>query len=443
MEDLNRETVQLIKQKMEEGLFPQWIVTDPEIYKLEIKKLFSRTWHFLGHESELKEPGDYVTRWIVHDPVLMVRSTDGKIKAFLNSCTHRGVRLCTADCGNKKTFTCPYHGWTFNLDGELIGITLGNKVYGEKMKKEEWGLKPIPRVESYRGLIFANLDPNAMPLKEYLAEMTWYLDILLGRTDKGMEVVGEPQRWVASGNWKITYENFTGDPYHVMTTHRSTIEVGITPDHSHEPERLAHQVVMSHGHGISVGTYKEKPSRPYQRTPKEMWPLFERNLSPEQNELLSRAFVFTGGIFPTFSFVSPMHGIEGELYNYLNFRVWRPLAPDKVEIWSWFLMDKEAPEDYKQKAYKGYIASFGPSGTLEQDDTVNWARIVEASKGYMVIDKTLSYNNLNNYLMGWDKVEPDDNFPGPGIAYAGFVDAVSSNIHKCWFELVFEDWLNA
>lgn len=439
----SKDTVQMIKQKMEEGLFPQWVMTDPDIYKLEINNVFSRTWHFLGHESELKEPGDYVTRWIVHDPVLMVRATDGKIKAFLNSCTHRGVRLCTADCGNKKTFTCPYHGWTFNLDGELIGVTLGNKVYGEKMKKEEWGLKPIPRLETYRGLIFANLDPEAMPLKEYLAEMTWYLDILLGRTDQGMEVVGEPQRWVAPGNWKNTYENFAGDPYHVMTTHRSTIEVGITPDHSQEPVRIAYQIVMSHGHGINIGIYQERPSRPYQRTPQELWPLFQRNLTPEQNDLLAKAFVFTGGVFPTFSFVSPMHGIEGELYNYLNLRVWRPLAPDKVEIWSWFLMDKEAPEEHKWNAYRGYIASFGPAGTLEQDDTVNWARIVEASNGYMVRDKSLSYNNLNNYLMGWDKIEPDPDFPGPGIAYPGFVDAVSSHIHKYWFELVFEDVLKA
>jgi hypothetical protein len=138
-----------------------------------------------------------------------------------------------------------------------------------------------------------------------------------------------------------------------------------------------------------------------------------------------------------------MHGIEGELYNYLNFRVWRPLSPDQVEIWSWFLIDKEMPEDYKWAAYRGYIASFGPSGTLEQDDTENWARIVEASKGYMATDKALSYNNFYNYLMGWDNVEPDESFPGPGVAYPGFVDAVSRSIHDTWFHWIFGDRLAA
>ncbi len=437
---IDDKTLQLLKDKMKDGLMPQWVVTDPDIYELEMETIFGRTWQFLGHESELKEPGSYVTRWMVNDPVLLVRNKAGECKAFLNSCTHRGAHLCTADRGNKKTFTCPYHGWSFNTDGELIGIVAGNKVYGEEMQKDEWGLRPIPRVESYQGMIFGNLDPNAMPLEEYLGDMKWYFDILLGRSDGGMEVRGVPQRWVAQANWKATSENFAADPYHVQTTHRSTVEMGISPK---DPlyAGYGHQVVMKNGHGINVITSSTGRSHyQFQGLPESMWPMFEKNLSPSQVEVLSKTTVFVGGVFPNLSFVSPVHGTEGHLHNYLNFRVWRPLGPDKVEVWCWFMIDKAAPEDYKEAAYRGYIGSFGPSGTLEQDDTEVWARMVQANKGLMARDKELSYNNLCNYLMGFGGLEPDESFPGPGIAYPTcYADAISRSMHEFWLEMLTKD----
>lgn len=132
---MNTEEIQTIKDTLEKGYFPQWVVTDQEIYKLEQDKIFGKTWLFLGHESELKEPGDYVTRMMADDPVLLTKNKEGKIKAFFNSCSHRGTRLCTEDFGNKKSFQCPYHGWTYTLDGDLIGVVAGNKVFGEKWIK--------------------------------------------------------------------------------------------------------------------------------------------------------------------------------------------------------------------------------------------------------------------------------------------------------------------
>lgn len=440
---LDKKTFQVLKEKVSEGLMPQWVVADPEIYELEKEKVFGHTWQFLAHESELKESGSYVTRWIVEDPVLLVKNKKGEIKAFLNSCTHRATHLCTADFGKKKTFTCPYHGWSFNLDGELVGIVAGDKIYGEGMKKDEWALRPIPKVESYKGMIFGNLDSNAMSLEEYLGDMKWYFDILLGRSDGGMEVRGVPQRWVAQANWKMTSENFAADPYHVQTTHRSTVEMGISPS---DPlyAGYGHAVVLGHGHGINVITSATGRSRyQFQGMPESMWPMFERNLNQEQVDILSRTTVFVGGVFPNLSFVSPVHGTEGHLHNYLNFRVWRPLGPDKIEISSWFMIDKEAPEEYKEAAYKGYVGSFGPSGTLEQDDTENWARIVQASKGLMSRDKELSYNNVSNYLMGIGKVEADENFPGPGVAYpTTYTDAISRSMHEYWLELISKDILD-
>jgi phenylpropionate dioxygenase-like ring-hydroxylating dioxygenase large terminal subunit len=436
---LDQKAFQLLKEKMEQGLFPQWVLTDPDIYQLEHQYIFGRTWQFLAHESELKQQGDYVTRWMVDDPVIVLKNRNGEIKAFLNSCSHRGVHLCTADRGNKKTFTCPYHGWSYNLDGDLIGVVAGNKVYGEEMDKSQWGLREIPQIASYQGMIFGNLDKNAMPLEEYLGDMKWYLDLMIGRSDGGMEVRGLPQRWVAKANWKATAENFAADPYHVQTTHRSTVEMGISPE---DPfyAGYGHQVVLENGHGINVITSKTGKARvPFQGTPESMWPMFERNLSPEQLDIQSRVTVFVGGVYPNLSFVSPIHGTEGHLHNYLNFRLWRPIGPDKVEVWCWFMIDKAAPEEYKEAAYRGYLGSFGPSGTLEVDDTENWARIVESSKGLMARDKELNYNNINNYLMGYGRVEPDPNFQGPGKAYpTTYLDAIARSMHETWFNLLSE-----
>jgi nitrite reductase/ring-hydroxylating ferredoxin subunit len=436
----DRELLKEIQEKLDQGLLPQWLQTDPDIYEMELNNIFSRTWQFLGHESELKQPGDYVTRWMVNDPVLLVKTNTGEIKAFLNSCTHRGTHLCTADFGNKKTFTCPFHGWSFNLDGKLIGIVAGNKVYGEAMDKEEWALRPIPRVETYQGLIFGNLDPNAMSLEEYLGDLIWYWDIFLKRSDGGMEVRGTPQRWIVNTNWKCTLENFGGDPYHVPTVHKSTVELGISPS---DPlySSYGHQVVLKHGHCVNVNVASPGANLPpYQGMPEEMWSMFERNLSKGQLDVFYKTTVIVGSCFPNLSFHCPIHGSEGHLHNYLTLRVWRPLGPEKIEIWSWFLIDKAAPEELKENAYKGYISSFGPSGTLEMDDTEIWTRVVQASKGTMARDKNLSYNNLYNYMMGMGKVEPDSSWPGPGTAYPTcYVDFAFRGIHEYWLELLAKD----
>ncbi|MFB5189252.1 aromatic ring-hydroxylating oxygenase subunit alpha [Alicyclobacillus fastidiosus] len=433
-----------VKEKVQRGLLPQWAFTDEDIYRAEVANIFSKTWNFLGHESEIEKPGDYVTRWIVHDPVLLLRDENGQIQAYLNSCTHRGTKLCTADFGQKKTFTCPYHGWTFNLAGDLIGIVAGNRVYGEEMDRTQWSLRKIPKVSSYCGMIFGSLDEHAEPLEDFLGDMKWYFDIMLGRSDAGMEVRGVPQKWIINTNWKISADNFGGDPYHTAMSHRSTVELGISPK---DPmyASYGHQVVLDNGHGINMCTAAKDRADvpPYQGLPPEMWPMFKRNLSAEQLDVFEKTMIMVGNCFPNLSFVSPMHGTGGPdepLTSFVNFRVWRPVGPTKIEVTSWFMVDKEAPESFKQASYLSYIGSFGPAGTLEQDDAEIWTRVAETTHGTMAQDKDVHYNNALNYLMGLDRVEPDLTWPGPGTAYPTcYLDAISRAFYEHWVDSLLQD----
>ncbi|MGH7186896.1 MAG: Rieske 2Fe-2S domain-containing protein, partial [Pseudomonadota bacterium] len=114
----------------EQGEIPAAVFSDPDVYRLEQDAIFSRCWLFVAHESEVPSPGDYVTRYMGEHPVIVTRDEHGKIQVLLNVCRHRGMRICRADLGNSSHFRCPYHGFTYKNDGELIGIPFQKEIYG-------------------------------------------------------------------------------------------------------------------------------------------------------------------------------------------------------------------------------------------------------------------------------------------------------------------------
>jgi phenylpropionate dioxygenase-like ring-hydroxylating dioxygenase large terminal subunit len=148
------------------------------------------------------------------DPILVVRDSAGQVHAFLNVCRHRGNRLCRADASNAAAFTCAYHGWIYRNDGRLVGVPYFGEAYYGELARERWGLYPVAQLDSYKGLLFATFDPKAPPLREYLGEVTWYLDVFFDRREGGIEVVGGMHKWVIPCNWKFPAENFSGDSCH-------------------------------------------------------------------------------------------------------------------------------------------------------------------------------------------------------------------------------------
>jgi nitrite reductase/ring-hydroxylating ferredoxin subunit len=195
------------------------LYTDPRIFEDELDRIFHRGWVFVGHDTEIPAPGDFVTRRLGTEPVIMVRGLDGAVAVLVNRCMHRGTLVCPADRGRARTFTCPYHGWTYDLGGDLLGVPYPGGA--PAFDKSAHGLVRAARLASYRGFVFASLSATGISLSEHLGAATQLVD-----RSCDLSPVGEIQLtagWVkhrCPANWKMLPENDT-DGYHLGFVHRA------------------------------------------------------------------------------------------------------------------------------------------------------------------------------------------------------------------------------
>ena len=193
------------------------LYTDPAIFEEEMERIFHRGWVFVGHASEIPRPGDYVTRTLGTEPVIMVRAGDRTISVLVNRCRHRGTMVCPADRGHARTLTCPYHGWTYDLRGELLGVPYPGGYAG--FDKAANGLPRAPRVAEYRGFVFASLAADGIPLAEHLGPATRLIDRSCDISPEGeIELSAGWVRHRCAANWKMLPEN-DSDGYHLGFVH--------------------------------------------------------------------------------------------------------------------------------------------------------------------------------------------------------------------------------
>ena len=348
------------------------IFSDRDIYQQELEQIFARCWLFLCHESTIPNPGDFFSTYMGEDPVLVARDSNGKIGAFLNVCRHRGNRVCRADSGNTSAFVCAYHGWTYGTDGKLIAVPSLKEAYYDELDTSKWGLVPVAQLDAYKGLVFATFDANAPPLDECLGDMKWMLDVFFDRREGGVEVVGGMHKWVVPANWKFAAENFGGDAYHLGWNHRSAFAAGFAQSSSGRPVTSGGRM-LSPGNGHSlVMVAPGDPTEP----PVSALEEYERAIQPELDARLGPRYQVCN---PIVARVFPNFAINRSVSR--TFRVWMPRGPDKMEVWAWAFVDKDAPPEVKEETRLAVIRGFSPSGTLEQDDMDNWQECTKTSRG--------------------------------------------------------------
>ncbi len=376
------------------------VFNDQDVYEAELQNIFTRTWTMVGHESQIPAPNDYLTTFIGADPVLLTRDAEGKVRVFLNSCRHRGMRICRRDHGNTQLFSCPYHGWSYDTSGKLRGVPQLDNAYHNELDRDKWGLIEVPQVESFRGLVFANFDPHCESLTDYLGDMAWYLDIILNRSKNGMVAFPGCHRWRLSGNWKLAAEQFGGDNYHTGALHRSMIEIGLGPQgdyRGNSPWVRDFEVKCGNGHGwinFDAGADETTPAQAafFEQIRREAAEM----LSPAQADLVLTVHV--GTVFPNMSIIS--------FLGFTSVRVWHPHGAKEVHVQSYGLVEKDAPQEVRDITRKAMGLTFSPSGIFEQDDGVAWGDIANVQIGPIRSKYPL------NYQMGRGHGKTMDDKPG-------------------------------
>ena len=377
---------------LERGEVDRRIYSDPAIFEREMEQIFGRAWLFLCHESQIPAAGDFFAAVMGRDNVLVVRQKDGSIRAMLNTCAHRGNAVCRADEGNAKGFLCTYHGWSYGIDGRLLGVPGHRNFYAGELDKNRRGLAPVAQVANYKGFVFGTHDPTAPPLEDYLgATGRLGLDLIAARGE--MVVVPGIQKFVVDCNWKIAVDNLF-DWYHPQVSHASAFRsgaLGPAPERAGGYEQIDmsgvnmdsgadldvpvglitaskfDQVVVigEYGHGIGGPTASSSGNVEFDSS----W-----RATAHARDALGPVGVEVAGhpsIFPTaWVTVAPVQ---------LSLRI--PRDPTHTEIWWFTFVDRRMPSELKRSMVTMANRVFGPAGVLEQDDGETWSQATAQSRG--------------------------------------------------------------
>src|SRR5207245_2956553 len=331
------------------GIISREIFVNEEIYRREQEQIFGRAGLFIGRESQSPRPGDFLVSSMGEESVILCRDRTGRIHVFLNSCRHRGMKVCRYDEGNTLELMCPYHGWTYATDGALVGVPFAKDAYGEQLDKSKWGLIEVARTENYKGTICATWD---------------------GR-EGGPAAIGGIHKWLVPCIWTFPAENFSGDRYHGVS-HRSVDMVGIGPSGQGRRDMAernqARWLDVSFpelGHSmIAFLRAHDAPLAPaYQDAP--VAAEYFRRCEEERRRRRGEHWRLFGGPGTMFPNTSPLARQPRTL------AVWHPRGPHQTEVWRWYFVDADAPAEVKDFLRHYYIRYSGPSGLTEQDDMEN------------------------------------------------------------------------
>jgi phenylpropionate dioxygenase-like ring-hydroxylating dioxygenase large terminal subunit len=325
------------------------LYTDPAVFEEEMVRIFERAWLYVAHESELPNAGDFRATDMAGQPVLVVRGQDARIRVLYNSCRHRGALVELEKAGNRKSFQCLYHHWEYGTDGRLMFVPRCEG-QGRDFKMEDCGLVPVARMETLDGLVFASLNPEAPPLREYVGEAAPYVNEVATYFGKPLSIYGTYE-YVYNANWKLICEN-TVDDYHPQYLHSATYQ--------ESAKRLG-------GLGISAAYMGGRAAKEFEASRRNAdlgmhgclaWKAEERNLR-HQNERSMHVHV---SVFPSLlALYDPIRDVVG-------LRIVKPEAVDRTRVVTMCLGPADASEQRRSGIAERFNHNWGPTGRVGPDD---------------------------------------------------------------------------
>lgn len=386
-----------VVEDKERGLYrcKRDIFTDPELFELEMKHVFEGNWIYLAHESQIPNKNDYFTTHMGRQPIFIARNKSGDLNAFINACSHRGAMLCRHKRANKATYTCPFHGWTFNNSGKLLKVKDPEGAgYPESFNKDgSHDLKTVPRFESYRGFLFGSLNPDVPPLVEHLGEAAKIIDLIVDQSPDGLEVLRGSSTYVYDGNWKLQTEN-GADGYHVSAVHWNYAattgrrKIAAIPDATRAMDAggWAKQgggfYSFENGHLLLWSRWSNPEDRP----------LYERRdeLVAQHGEARADWMIGISRNLCLYPNVYLMDQFGSQI------RTYRPLSVDKTEVTIYCIAPKNESAAARARRIRQYEDFFNASGMATPDDLEEFR---SCQIGYM--GSAAAWNDMTRGAAHW------------------------------------------
>ncbi len=346
---------------------PRKAFVSDAVFEAERQAIFDRCWLYLGHESELQEPGNFVTRSVADRDLIFNKDREGVIRAFLNVCPHRGATVCREKSGKSKSFQCLYHGWVFKDSGELQHLA-GKPSYSKDFNScGQVNLTQVPRLDQYAGFYFVCFNDEVEPLPDYLAGAKDYLDLVAGHSPKGMELVGGTQEYSISANWKLLVEN-SFDGYHAEATHATYLDYLMNTNGG-----LANVQLAGRAHDLGNGHAVIEYTAPWGRPVAQWIPMWGEDGKQEIDQVYAELVERLGEdrakqvatknrnmvIFPNLVINDIMA---------ITVRTFYPTSPDYMMVNAWALAAREENQWRRKFRLFNFLEFLGPGGFATPDD---------------------------------------------------------------------------
>jgi phenylpropionate dioxygenase-like ring-hydroxylating dioxygenase large terminal subunit len=361
-------------KKRKSFLLNREVLVSEDILRAESARVFARCWIYVGHASEIENPGDFVTRRVAGRPVIFCRDRDGEIRCHLNTCRHRGAMVCRERKGNSQRFFCAYHGWTYDNAGCLVGVP-GEDAYTDGFDKSSFSLKTPARFESYRDFWFMCLDGDAMPLADYLGPATDYIDLVIEQSPSGrMEVIAGTQEYHVAANWKLMVENSVDD-YHLPSTHATWLSYMANSGVDVRPRTDEGLVLPATGRTVDLGNgHFTTDNVNYRGRPVANWiSIYGEEAKAEMDEIRSELVNRLGPdrasrVCDTNRNLVVFPSLVLNDGSSVTIRTFYPDGVGRMHVTAWAFGPKEESETARARRLDSFLTFYGPGGFATPDD---------------------------------------------------------------------------